>query len=226
MPYNLLLLPLLGGFLFLHLCHRFRFRAQRLDGNRLLVESAVAGAVLLLLSRLLVTTFGITRLGQLLGGWWTTFAPFPFSETSAISLLIGPLLAYCINARIGLAEAKSAEIARHGNAFIQLLHQANEQEQLISITLDTRKWYVGMVAESPNLDPTELYFRLIPILSGYRDKDTLRTYRTVSYQEILQNPDFNPAEFTITLPLKDVKIANLFDANAYQDYFAEPQTGS
>jgi hypothetical protein len=32
MPYNLLLLPLIGGFLFIDLTHFFRFGAQRLDG--------------------------------------------------------------------------------------------------------------------------------------------------------------------------------------------------
>jgi hypothetical protein len=45
MPYNLLLLlPLIGGFLFVHLTHYFRFAAQRMDGYRLLFQSAIAGA--------------------------------------------------------------------------------------------------------------------------------------------------------------------------------------
>ena len=38
MPNNLLLVPLLAGFWFLHRCHYFRFRAQTLDGYRLLIE--------------------------------------------------------------------------------------------------------------------------------------------------------------------------------------------
>ena len=54
MPYNLLLLPLLGGFLFFHLTHFFRFAAQRLDGYRLLFQSAIAGTFLSILARLIV----------------------------------------------------------------------------------------------------------------------------------------------------------------------------
>ena len=38
---NLLILPLLGGFLFLELCHVYRFRFQRLEGYRLLMWSAI-----------------------------------------------------------------------------------------------------------------------------------------------------------------------------------------
>ena len=51
---GLLLLPLLGGFLFFHLTHFFRFAAQRLDGYRLLFQSAIAGTFLSILARLIV----------------------------------------------------------------------------------------------------------------------------------------------------------------------------
>src|SRR3954453_8329114 len=48
LPTNLLLLPLLGGFWFVHFCYLFKFRAQRLDGYRLLLESAFLGLLLIL----------------------------------------------------------------------------------------------------------------------------------------------------------------------------------
>lgn len=48
MPSNLLLLPFLAGYLFLHSFHFTKFRAQRLDGYRLLMESAAVGLVLAL----------------------------------------------------------------------------------------------------------------------------------------------------------------------------------
>ena len=44
MPENaLLLFPIVLGYLFLHFCYYFHFRAQRLEGNRLLVESLIGG---------------------------------------------------------------------------------------------------------------------------------------------------------------------------------------
>jgi len=50
MPTNLLLLPLVGGYCLTHFCYYFRFRSQRLDGYRLLLESALAGILLAILS--------------------------------------------------------------------------------------------------------------------------------------------------------------------------------
>jgi hypothetical protein len=106
---------------------------------------------------------------------------------------------------------------------MKLLHLATEENLLVSVTLDNRKWYVGWVTESPNLDPQELYFRLLPFMSGYRDKDTLETFRTVFYQNVLEDDTLDPNTFFITLPLKDIKTANLFDPDVYNQYFGEQE---
>ena len=222
MPYNLLLLPLLGGFLFIHIAHYFRFGAQRLDGYRLLLQSAVAGICLDGIARIIIellelATFGLSALRV-----WHKFFPFDYSAESSLSLVLGPVIAALVNFFIGTEKAKSREIKRHGNALTRLLHRAAEESLLISVTLDNRKWYVGWITSSPNLDPQELYFRLLPFTSGYRDKDTLQTYRTVYYQNVLEDESLDPDRFFITLPLKDVKAANLFDPDVYNQYFAEP----
>jgi hypothetical protein len=81
---------------------------------------------------------------------------------------------------------------------------------------------VGWVVEAPNLDPQELYFRLLPFISGYRDKDTLVTHRSVFYQDVLEDSGQSKEEFLIMLPLKDVKIAGLFNDEVYNEFFAEP----
>lgn len=221
MPYNWLLLPLLGGFLFFHITHYFRFSAQRLDGYRLLLQTAVAGACLAFLARL--STLGLEILvGQdLFTSFWNQFAPFAFSGTSTLALALGPILAFILNAFINIDKAKDIEIRRHGNALTKLLHRAQKENSLVSITLDNRKWYVGWVTESPNLDPQELYFRLLPFTSGYRDKDDLEPVRTVFYDAAINGKEVDRNILYITLPLKDVKIANLFSEDLYNDYFAE-----
>jgi hypothetical protein len=53
MPTNLLLLPLLGGFWFMLFCHYFHFRAQQLEGYRLLLYSAFAGVGFFGMARIL-----------------------------------------------------------------------------------------------------------------------------------------------------------------------------
>jgi hypothetical protein len=222
MPYNLLLLPLIGGFLFVHLTHYFRFAAQRLDGYRLLFQAAIAGVGLSILGRLTTVLLGLTPLGKPLQTYWSIFSPFPFSGTSAISLLLGPVGALLVNLFIKKNKAKAMEINARGNFLLRLLDEAATKKRLISLTLDSRKWYVGWVVESPNLDPLEQYFRLLPFISGYRDKDALETRRTVYYDAVLKDPLLDPNGFVITLPLKDVKIAGFFNDEIYDEYFAQP----
>ncbi len=221
MPYNLLLLPLLGGFLFIHLAHYFRFGAQRLDGYRLLFQSAIAGTCLAAIARVIIELLERSAIGAFGLALWSAFFPFKYSAESSISFILGPVFAGIVNLLIGKRRAREIEIRKHGNALMQLLQRATRDNLLISVTLDNRKWYVGWVTESPNLDPQELYFRLLPFTSGYRDKDTLETFRTVFYQNVLEDESLDPDEFFITLPLKDIKTANLFDADVYNQHFAE-----
>ncbi len=221
MPYNLLLLPLIGGFLFVHLTHYFRFAAQRMDGYRLLFQAAIAGVGLSVAGRLVQLLIDSTPLGAPLGRYWAVFSPFPYSATSAISLLFGPVCAL-VNLFVDKEKAKDKEVRAHGNLFLKLIHQAAEEERLISITLDSRKWYVGWVAESPNLYPQEQYFKLLPFISGYRDKDSLEPQRTVYYEAVLTDNSLDQSEFVVTLPLKDIKIAGFFNDEVYDEYFAPP----
>ncbi|MBV9082784.1 MAG: hypothetical protein JOZ62_08925 [Acidobacteriaceae bacterium] len=220
MPYNLLLLPLLGGFLFLHLTYYFRFVAQRLDGYRLLLYSAIAGTLLGILGRIVVMAFADTKLANWAAQWWIPFAPFQFSETSAWALALGPFSALVVNRFIDADRAKDIEVKRHGNSIMKLLHRAERDDLPVSLTLSSLKWYVGFVAESPNLSPEEKYFRILPIMSGYRDRTTLETLRRTSYEKVLADPTVNHSDLVITLPLDDVKIASLFDDSVYDEYFA------
>jgi hypothetical protein len=46
-PFNVLLLPLLGGYLFITHWNRTRFHTKRYSGERLIFHSAIAGVVFL-----------------------------------------------------------------------------------------------------------------------------------------------------------------------------------
>jgi hypothetical protein len=131
-----------------------------------------------------------------------------------------------VNLFISKEKAKAKEVRSHGNFLLRLVDEAANQHRLISITLDSRKWYVGWVVESPNLDPHDQFFRLLPFISGYRDKDSLEARRTVYYEAVLRDTSIDRTEFVITLPLKDVKIAGFFNDEIYDEYFAEEDPSS
>jgi hypothetical protein len=221
MPYNLLLLPLLGGFLFSFTAHLFRYGAQRLEGYKLLFQSAIAGVVLSFVARLFVLAIAHIGTGAWLEARWFVFSPFPFSATSALSMVLGPIAALILNVFIDRERASGIEVLRNGNPLIRLLYRAAKERFLVSITMDNRKWYVGWILESPSLLPAERYFRLLPYMSGYRDQATLETFRTVFYEDVLNSPEIDKDELVLTLPIDSVKIAGRFNENVYDEYFAE-----
>jgi hypothetical protein len=223
MPYNLLLLPLLGGFLFFYSAHLLRFQAQRLEGYKLLFQSAIAGVLLSFAARLIVFGLSVTAYGPWLGARWSAFSPFPFSGTSALSMILGPIAALILNLFIGRDKARDIEVRRNGNPLIQLLYRAAEEHLLLSVTMDSRKWYVGWVVESPALMAQEKYFRLLPYMSGYRDGGTLETFRTTFYEDALATPGLDADELVLTLPIDGVRIAGRFNEKFYNEYFAEQE---
>lgn len=222
MPSNLLLLPLLGGYCFVHLCHYFRFRAQRSDGYRLLLEAAIAGVILSGLARLGVLALRFLPCISVVRPFWNTFSPFPFSGTAVGSLLLGITLAPITNWIWNEEWAKNKLLRCHGNALFKLLHEAASGRKPIAVTMNNRKWYMGYVQDSPNLDPQERFFSLIPILSGYRDKDSLEVKVTVSYAEAY-NGGLDINSFAVTIPLDSVTGANYFDKDIWEKYFFHPQ---
>jgi hypothetical protein len=182
MPTNLILLPLLGGYWFLHVFYFTRFRSQRLDGYRLLVESALVGVLLLGLARPLAAL-----LNRPLRTLWSTIAPpdIPFLGTTCISLLLGLGLPYGLNYVLAkskwmtILDAKSKAIERHGNDLLRLLHTASLEEKTVSISLDTGKVYVGLVAATPNLAPHDTYLGITPFYSGYRSIAAIATKKLI-----------------------------------------------
>jgi hypothetical protein len=254
-PTNLLVLPFLAGFLFTHISHGRRFRAQRLDGYRLIIESAAAGFFLLVLARICVVLFRLVPGSQHVYATWDWAIGIRYLGTGCCSIILGVLLPWLGNHRMTLQQIRALrrrlplhswllwiraadranleraidhEIALHGNALIRLLHNALKSNRMISITLENRKWYVGYVAESLNLDPQESYFRLLPIMSGYRDRDDLRTVPLIYYPDVYAKTKVDKEEFKITIPFKDIKGASLFDEELYEQHFAweeEPHGG-
>jgi hypothetical protein len=222
MPTNLLLIPLLGGFWLLHRTHYTRFRAQTLDGNRLLIESALVAAALVAIARLI--TFGIyfTSFGQYANQLWTDVGlQMPFSGTAVIALLIGAIAPYLLNVFVPQDRAKRWAIDKFGNDLLKLLNDALVRGKLVSISLDNRKVYIGLVSVAPNLSADGSHLTLIPFLSGYRDSDTLEMRFTTDYLSTTREHGLDLADFRVTMPLSSVRTASNFNLDAYTHFNIE-----
>jgi hypothetical protein len=261
MPTNLLLLPLLGGFWFVHFCYFFRFRAQRLDGYRLLLESAFFGLLLSVPARLLTyywpRCFETGRSTRTT--WGELWRDAPLSGTATVSLLLGLTVPFAINWLLAtylqlpgpkepwrfysetkdpgksvlefLKPAKETAlglaIESSGNSLHQLLHQSVLKHVPILITLASRKVYVGYVTESPNLKPDNQHLSLLPVFSGYREKDSLKVVLELIYPdpESQVESGVDPEDLLLmTVPFSEVKGASFYHQDQQNLFLPYPRS--
>lgn len=102
MPSALLpFLLLLGGYVFTHLWHLSRFRAQGLDGYRLVFEAGLAGCVFLFPARVLVQWLKDVLPDSLLADWYAMTAGTSFVGTTIVAFAMAPAAASLANLVVG-----------------------------------------------------------------------------------------------------------------------------
>jgi hypothetical protein len=181
-PWNEFLLPILAGYIFLNFCSLTRFRAQRHDGYRLLIESLFYGVLIFSSARVLGILMYKSYRVQAFESWrQQNGLVYPYSGTAVLAACLAAILALLANFVIGRDRAKKMLLARSDNGFLRLFNMAAVNYRMVSVTLSNRKVYIGYVLRAPNLRPEDQFVGLLPVVSGYRDKDTLRLIVTTNY---------------------------------------------
>lgn len=183
MPWNLFLLPLIGGYYIISRSYRVKFRQQLLDRQRLLFDSVLYGFVLLLVSYCATTLFCyyFEETADLLK--LNVPMQVPFLGTSMLSLVLAFTFTAVYNYFADEVKHQKAAIRKLGNEFERLLLTSNEEQTLIEITLNNSKSYVGWVKELP-IPTISNFIRIIPIISGYRTPKSREIVFTTHYLEV------------------------------------------
>ena len=225
MPFNVLLLPLLGGYLFVSRLDRLRYRVSRHSGQRLLLDASIAGVALA------VAAWGLT----LLTAWaepdieraWKLLAPFDYSGTAFLAFLLGAGLPPLLNGWFfDKQEQGLLAMEEDGNYLEVLLARALQQKKQVSISTSSGKVYIGYVAATFDPAKERKYLTLIPTVSGYRAPETQRFVPTTNYAAVLALVDddspnlghLTRSDFQIVLPLSVIQSANVFDREAFERF--------
>jgi hypothetical protein len=236
MPFNLLLLPLLGGYWLLRRWNRTRFLLARQDIQWLLLWSATAGLGLLVVSALLVSgAFALGRVAPRVAEQalqtWHLFSPFAHSGKAVLALLLGGVLPELLN-RMGHWQWNRPDVWAHratefyGDEPEALLLRALKHDMPVLVTLRTGKVYVGFVQRNLNPEVERRHLRLLPVVSGYRKAGTLAVTFTTLYEQIREDArqadspfhGLLDRDFEIVVPLAEVTTMSLFDFDAYEAF--------
>lgn len=186
MPWNALLLALVGGYLFCRQWNRSRYTVNRADGQRLLLEASLWGVLLLIISfftvRLLCLNFPAFHLQ------WRSFIQYPNVGTPLGALMLGLLAPRLLNRFFHENLENIRSYDEFSDYFGTLLFQSQLTNGLICADLKNGKVYIGIVKKcnSPGRHDTGGSILLQPYLSGYRNKDTHELVLRTDYTHVNQ----------------------------------------
>ena len=221
MPFNLLLLPLVGGY-YLLISSRFtKYIHQRIDRQRLIFNSVLAGIVLIGLSVAIAKTIEYVDPPWLHAIKESVPLQLPYTGTAALSLLLGVLLAHLSNLFINDTRALSWSIKLIGNELEQLINGAFLKASLVSFTMKNGKVYVGWPVSLPRPSRGS-YLSVLPLFSGYRndEHDVIFTteYWDIYHQRREEGEDDMYRGFLLVLSTEEVVSASLFDLDIYDRF--------
>ena len=112
-----------------------------------------------------------------------------------------------------------------GNTIDILIYYSFLSSEILQITLRSRKVYIGVISHVEFSDPENSIVTILPLYSGYRDKDTYEFKPTTNYRPIIQQNFIAPtlmdndAELDVSFPKSDVIVIRQFDEQIYEDFF-------
>jgi hypothetical protein len=220
MPYNVLLLPLLGGYIFVALWNVTRFYCRREGGQRLIFWSAIAGFIFLAISY--VVTQSLPAIWPGLHRAWTDFAGYPHLGKSLGAFLLGATLWIPLN--LVFRKKQWAErTARNWGDYLELLLQRSiRQQKMVSITLKSGKVYIGMASATHNPSYDKRYIKLLPVLSGHRDSAThqleIDTQYEAAYKKMQDEipAPFNEDDFELVIAVGEIQTVSIFILDVYR----------
>ncbi|MCG6267994.1 hypothetical protein [Vibrio furnissii] len=117
------------------------------------------------------------------------------------------------------------EVDPENSEFTELFFRSLSFGLPILFTMSDRKVFIGYITSVNYFDFNDIH--ISPILSGYRHKDNLKLELVTPYQDVLESlvdEEVDDEVFTVTLPLREIVHAHLYDFE-YQDYFNLKEQG-
>lgn len=227
MPYNILILPLCGGYFILLNFVYLKYKYQRLTSQRLLFSSIITGVILLFFTFLVRYLIG-SDLEKSIFEFLSKNIPvnhIPYLWTSVSSFLLALILTGVSNSIIFLLSKRSFRpaisyaVRKHGDEIEKLFRTSARTGQLMQITLKNNKVYIGFTDIIPVPKDTN-YLKITPVMSGYRDPKTKVLHIVTKYLKILDiytsdDPDFRIYDIDISIKQDEILTASIYDQNVF-----------
>ncbi|MGK4329371.1 hypothetical protein ABVK36_11100 [Lonsdalea quercina] len=241
----LLAVVLVSGFLYVNLSLSARYRYKRSNGWDAYFFVAAWGIVFFLTGGLLTFVLNISGefrwLSNALNLTPDSFNGMLSSTTDksqrineikqiawvVISIVLAALFGWLNKWRTSKGDRRWDALAKAvgNNAFESLIMEASARQFPIIATLSSRKIYVGMVTCPALENGLSEHLEILPMLSGYRDKDELTISVTTNYhQHYLDSgviggiSHLNIQDFRVLIPKDEIETISFFDTETYNKF--------
>lgn len=243
---------LISGYLFVSFSTYQRYITRREDGHRYYFRCGAFGicfSIIGLVLALILDGFDLpswllrqlgTSIEQLTSV--TKFAEslqdylsFKFLLGTGLAVIIGPISAILDNFWRNEEKSRASVHQTKSPAIERFLFECGSTLQTVLITLKSRKVYVGLIHDISIESGEVEHFTILPMLSGYRDKDTLalnfNTNYYLHYEKHLDEDgepiDGNGAslyDFIEMIPVSEISHLGSFDIDSYKKFLNETKT--
>lgn len=237
---DLIILPLLAGYIFLVSFNITKYYHLRLERQRLIYNSLVMAVLLSVIVYLLdfyifKSNFSIKYLEtrplvcyrNQLSSWIDSvlnIQPKVGLKHSIIVLLISYPLAIVLNLAFSRKFAFEYTIQRWGNHLERIiwfsLTEKKDEDKLLMLTTKSNKVYIGYINRLD--EPIGVtYLTIIPNFSGYRNKENLKLEITTSYTDVIEKYVLEDRKADIgnklgvILPVSEILFVSKFDTEIF-----------
>ena len=214
------LIPALGGYLFLSRSNKHKAEISRLSGYHVLFKSATRGLVVLFLTQILVEGVGL-RFYPKLFTTWQEFVPNYFSISPTLAVVFCFLHACYANIWITEQRGEIETAKENGDLIEILIHECIDKKMMMEVTLKNRKIYIGTPLETGFKRTHDHDIWIVPFASGYRDESNLELKITTKYANYTKRSNkmgLVYRDFKVAIPIQEITSARLFDKNVYQAF--------
>jgi hypothetical protein len=221
-PVNLLIFPIIGGYYILIRAELFRYRQQRLEPQKLIFNSFLAGIVLLIASWILTGIFSyfFPELVSSIRNFYPL--QIPYFGTCVGSFFLSIFYTEVTNLFVKEDKRISFAISKIGNEFERLCESSYRSADMVQFTLKTDKCYVGWIQSLP-IPTHSNYISILPVYSGYRTKEKelvfTAQYLDVYASYVREGEVFDIRDLTVlVIKIDEIISANKFDPEMYERF--------
>ncbi|CAM4348396.1 hypothetical protein [Pseudoalteromonas ostreae] len=194
------------------------------------------GLGLFCVSYVLVSLFGLTEFGRILGGAFKSFLNILMPEVAASPSGMNLIAVYLMSIYLGFQLPKLiASYAARKNLLYETWEAAAKKDSTpefssimfsswkkglpIAFTLSNSKVYIGYIVEA-GIDTNDL--NILPLVSGYRDDDKKDLIYLIDYKPVIakiqEHEGADISQFLISIPQREIVHANLHNFD-YKNHF-------